>query len=300
MKREKKQPLRQKRKVIVFLVDGPTELYFLKNQVSALYDMIDPSIEVFFPPMLEGVKVKPKKEEGEDVEVVEDSLEEEEEVEEIDRHWGDFTSRLDVYPGNIVRSMNELYFDRFLDAKKLYPKDITEIIHIIDMDGAYSPDEQIVEGENPLGINKLYYDKDKIITSTVDKTIRRNKRKRDNIDKLLTFPAVLINGKHRPYSIYFFSSNLDHFAQDDANIIEGKDKVAKAIDFASQYEDDPEGFVKAVEAIPGALNDMNYEESWDFITERNSNSLERHTNINILFRKILEEAKDNKGEDDDD
>ena len=52
--------------------------------------------------------------------------------------------------------------------------------------------------------------------------------------------------------------------------------------------DDPNAFVKSIEAIPGALTQMSYEESWDFIRKRGGNSISRHTNISVLFRDLTE------------
>lgn len=44
---------RPKRKVVLFLVEGQSEINALKPVISALYDSIDPEIEVFFPTIVE-------------------------------------------------------------------------------------------------------------------------------------------------------------------------------------------------------------------------------------------------------
>jgi len=250
---------RPRRKVIVFLVEGPSELNALSPTLSTLYDSIDPTYEVFFPPMTEyGVM-----------------------------HWGDLTSKYGINPGTIEKCIDKLYFKEFLRKNKLYPKDITEIIHIFDMDGAYIEDSAVVFGQNPIGVDKLYYDDSSIITTNVDGIIERNRHKRENMDYLYSLSKIKIDSKSIPYSTYFFSSNLDHFLHNDANIVEGKEKVDRADEYALQYVDNPILFVQSIELLPGALLNMSYEESWAFIRERGSNSIKRHTNITTLLKKLM-------------
>ena len=250
---------RPKRKVIVFLVEGPSELNALSPTLSSLYDSIDTDYEVYFPPM----------------------------TEEGTEHWGDLTAKYGINPRTIEKCIEKLYFVDFLKKKKLYPKDITEIIHIFDMDGAYIEDTAVTYGKNPLGLDKTYYGEGKILTTDVDGIIERNLRKRENIDYLQSLRKIKIGSKSISYSTYFFSSNLDHFLYNDANIPEGKEKAKRAEDYALKYVDEPEKFVRSIETLPGALLDMTYEESWIYIRERCSNSIDRHTNINLLFRRLL-------------
>ena len=251
---------RPRRKVIIILVEGPSELKALAPTLSSLYDSVDQSYEVFFPPMTE------------------DGVE----------HWGDLTSKHGINSRTIEKCIEKLYFKDFLRKNKLYPKDITEIVHIFDMDGAYIEDAAIVFGENPLGIDKTYYGEDTILTTDVNSIVERNQRKRENIDYLCSLEKIKIDSKSIPYSVYFFSSNLDHFLHNDANIPEGKQKTSRADEYALKYVDDPNAFVKSIEAIPGALLDISYDESWRYIRERGPNSLRRHTNINVLFRTLIE------------
>ena len=189
-----KKGQRPRKKVVVILVEGPSELRALSNVLSALYDSIDPDYEVFFPNM----------------------------IEDGDEHWGDLTSKYGIVPEKIEMCIEKLYFHDFLQINKLYPKDITEIIHILDMDGAYIDDSCIQHKDNPLGLDKTYYAEDKILTDNVPGIVERNARKRANIDYLCSLNKIKIGSKSIPYSAYFFSSNLDHFLYDEANVISGK------------------------------------------------------------------------------
>ena len=254
---------RPKRKVVLFLVEGQSEINALKPVISALYDSIDPEIEVFFPTIVEDGGDK----------------------------RGDITSKNGISPRVIEGCIYKLFFANFFDVEKLFPKDVTEVIQLVDLDGAYIPDEQVVYGENPNGVDKPYYGDNQILTTDVDNMLLRNTRKRENLDYLSSLSELSIKSKRPKYSVFFFSSNLDHFLYGDANL-SMREKTSKSDEYAARYELDPEGFVSAIKATPGALLDMNYEQSWQFIKEEN-NSIKRYSNINILLDRLLNEAEQN-------
>lgn len=166
------------------------------------------------------------------------------------------------------------------------PKDITEIIQIIDMDGAYVSDDMVRLGENPIGENRPYYNLDTILTQNVNGIIKRNEQKRKNIDYLSSLRALKVKQKTVKYSVYYFSSNLDHFLHNDANL-PYREKRAKADAFARQYIGNIEGFVKRISEDLGASTNMNYDQSWNFIKTIGINSLQRHTNLDVLLKELL-------------
>ena len=59
--------------------------------------------------------------------------------------------------------------------------DFKEIIHIVDMDGAYAPDSAVIEEAEAV---KPVYSVTEIRTANPDGIISRNVRKRENIDRL--------------------------------------------------------------------------------------------------------------------
>lgn len=251
---------RQKRKVVLILVEGQSEINTLKPVLSALYDNIDEDIELFFPTI----------------------------VEDEDNIRGDITSKMGIHPGVIEGCIYKLFLKNFFEVEKLYPKDISEIIQIVDMDGAYIPNSQVIFGENPLGENKPYYGEATIITTNVDGIIQRNKRKRDNIDYLTSISEISVKSKRPRYSVFFFSSNLDHFLYGDANM-KNREKVDKADEYSARYESDLQGFISSIKLNAGALTGLAYDESWKYIKDGN-HSLEPHTNINILLDRLINES----------
>lgn len=252
---------RPKRKVVLFLVEGQSEINALKPAISALYDSIDPEIEVFFPT------------------IVEDGCDKR----------GDITSKYGIVPDVIEGCIYKLFLKTFFDTEKLYPKDVSEIIQIVDLDGAYIPDECVVYGVNPNGEDKPYYDEHHIITTDVESIVQRNARKRENLDYLSSIDNLQTKSKRPKYSVFYFASNLDHFLYGNANL-STQEKVSKADDYAAQYELDPEKFVLAIQSTPGVITEMDYQQSWEFI-KNDINSLKRHSNIGILLKRLLDESE---------
>ena len=244
-------------RIVIVIVDGGSEIKSLGPVLSSLYDNTNPNYIVKFPPMVSGGS----------------------------KDRGDFTTKFGVNPKTAAGCINKLYIDPLLEQNGLSPNCIGEIIHIVDMDGVYIDDSDIIFDSHR---EKYYYGEDgKLLTSDVEFAKRRNLMKRKNIDFLYNLDFINNGDCSIPYSIYFFSSNLDHVLHGDANMPYGYEKVKRAEEFARKYEDNPEDFLKAIESIPGTLLDMTYEETWDYIRKRGSHSIEPHTNINILLRKIM-------------
>ena len=93
------------------------------------------------------------------------------------------------------------------------------------------------------------------------------------------------DGKIKPYSVYYFSANMDHVMNDDANMPPFS-KASSAKILANQFYGDPVGMAKMFIDHPYAVKHMSYAESWNYIQE-GINSLYKGTNINILFEKLL-------------
>lgn len=250
---------RPKRKVILFLVEGKSDREALRLAIPELYDEIDEDFEVFFPTIREA-------------------------DEEI---GGDVTSKIGVYPRNIEDKIYNLFLKDFFDEEKIFPKDITEIVQIVDTDGAYIPDECVMVGENPDGSDKPYYSDTGIICTNPTRIVKRNECKRENLDYLSSLEKIKVRQKSVPYRIYFFSCNLDHYLHHSANL-DYRMKRTLAATFSKSYISDVRGFVKEISDDPGATSDMSYEESWRYIKE-GMNSISRHTNLNLLFDRLASE-----------
>ena len=249
---------RPKKQIVLFLVEGLSERNALWTIMSELYEKIDENAEVFFCQMEEDGVV-----------------------------GGDITSRNGVTPEKIEMLMHKLVVGPLLDKENIYPKDVTEIIQIVDLDGAYIPDENVVFPSEPLSEeHPVMYYADRIEANNVQGIRNRNLRKRANIDYLCSRKEIKVKTKTVPYSVYYMSCNLDTFLHRETNIPTGREKCDKAAQFYSQFDGD------AMLAAKFFINDQDvahgrtYEESWAYIRQ-GYNSLRRFSNINLLCEKLL-------------
>ena len=195
--------------------------------------------------------------------------------------YGDITTHL--RPLSSSSSILSLIGNRvsvYLKNNNINRSRIIDIIHIVDTDGAYIPDDAVVFDEDA---DSPVYTEENIRTKDTDSIRKRNRQKRDCLDKLTSTSAIW----GIPFHIYFMSSNLDHVISDAMNLDADK-KKSNDVKFALKYRDDCIGFLSFLENN-GISVCKSYRESWEFV-KADRNSLKRFTNINICFSK--EEEKD--------
>lgn len=185
---------------------------------------------------------------------------------------GDITSDIGTTPQNIKSKIVEQIKKQF-KPPTFTPNDFIEVVQLVDMDGVFIDDSKVVYEE----VDKLYYGSDSIKCKDRDATIKRNKKKVANLKALINLKKVW---RTIPYSVYFFSSNLDHVLHDDSNLKDDK-KTDMAWKFAKKYENDIKGFMEFFSNEEYAVKGT-YDETWNFITA-DSNSLKRFTNFHLLF-----------------
>ncbi len=256
---------RPKKKIVLFLVEGKSDREALQIAISELYESIDEDIEVFFPIIHNG-----EEERGGDL--------------TTSRYTDKRGRNKWVTPDNIEDALYSLFLEDFFDEKKIMPKDITEIVQIVDMDGAFVPDDCILLDPSLTEEQSTLYTDSHILCRDIDNIVDRNNRKRNNISFLCSTKTIKIKTQTKPYSIYYFSSNLDHFLHNDANL-DHKQKRNLADAFSNRFIGDVDGFISMFSTDPGSTKEMTYNESWNYIKE-GTRSLSRHTNINLLLQKL--------------
>lgn len=201
---------------------------------------------------------------------------------------GDITSKYGVTPDNIENLLGKLFVDPFFAKHQyLYPKNIAEIVHIVDLDGTFIPNDRVMFS-NEVGEETIYKE-DSIQTADVKGIQERNQRKQDNLkvliskDKIVIRPKNARNTKTVDYSVYYFSCNMEHYLYHEANATKDM-KINNAKEFSLECDFDTDAFIKHFVENRESAN-MSYCESWDFIQE-GLRSLERHTNLDILISKL--------------
>lgn len=164
----------------------------------------------------------------------------------------------------------------FSDIK---PSDISCIIHIVDTDGAFIPRSSIIESDDVTFV----YETDCIRASNPDVVFGRNRKKANNIRVLMDTKQI----DNIPYSIYFASCNMEHVLFGRV-VNEGNKMVIKkqlADQFIIQCKKNP-AIVKDTVFNDQIAYDSSFEESWGEI-QKDTNSLKRHTNLNLYLKTIM-------------
>mgnify|MGYP006988841146 CR=1 FL=1 len=193
---------------------------------------------------------------------------------------GDITTRNGVNGNNVVSKIgNEI--KGFASSRKYKKTDFKQIIHIVDTDGAFIPDENIIEES---GLENNVYEDDGIHTLNVDGIIKRNAQKTENLDRLRRRGSIW----DIPYRVYYMSCNLDHVLHNKRNST-NDEKESNAFTFAQMYKDDRDGFLdficKSEFSVTG-----DYNESWKLM-EKDLESLKRHTNLGIGLEEYRKEKE---------
>lgn len=186
---------------------------------------------------------------------------------------GDITTQYGNISSNIVAKIVDIV--RAFSGKVFKPTDFLEVVHLVDMDGAYIPDENIVESTN----DKNIYNDEQIVTSKVHSTIIRNHQKQEILYKMIGLNKVWGS---IPYSVYYFSCNMDHVLHNKANLSRAdKDKFATEFEneFFGKSEKFIEFFNKAEFVVKGT-----YGETWEFI-KAGTNSLKRYSNFAVYLNE---------------
>ncbi len=185
---------------------------------------------------------------------------------------GDITIKDYVTLESIVAKINE----RIEDIQNRYryqTSDILKIIHLSDTDGVFIEDQYVQYAD----VNSLHYYTNHMETNLIEAVIQRNHNKAQVLFKLRK--TSKINGIS--YRIYYNSCNLEHVLYNELKDFTNEEKQIMSDEFAEKYDGNVEGFIKFISDSDMAVSGT-YQQSWNFI-EKGVNSLNRHTNINLLF-----------------
>lgn len=185
---------------------------------------------------------------------------------------GDITSDSFSNSSNAIAKVNNLikaFLTKELGIKK---SDIIQIVHLIDMDGAYIEGNQIQVED----VKGFAYSESAIIANSVEHVVKRNSRKQQVIDRLSLCPKI----SGIPYSMYYFSCNLEHVLFNEINLADEL-KLEYAERFSDSYYKTEATFVDFIREEQFAVKG-DYKETWEFI-KLNGNSLKRYSNFHLFF-----------------
>ena len=184
----------------------------------------------------------------------------------------DITTELDVNTSNVVAKIGDVV--KKYAGRTFKSGDFSRIIHITDTDGAFIPDDAVVEDAAAV---KPLYSATEIRTQRKSGIENRNLRKRECLNRLSS--ASRIWGV--PYQIYYMSCILDHALYGKLNSTDDE-KESDSFAFAKKYRDDIPSFMKYISESDFSVVGS-YPQSWQYISE-GLHSLERHTNFGLCFQ----------------
>lgn len=185
---------------------------------------------------------------------------------------GDITTEKGVTKNNILKKIGDVVKNHAAN-NHLSKTHFQEIIHIVDMDGAYIPAEAVIPDTQ---CEKPYYTLTEIRTAHAAELRERNRSKSEVLDKLSSVNTVW----GLPYQVYYMSCNLDHVLYGKLNSSD-EEKEADAHAFAKKYVHDIPGFKDFIIKSPFSVCN-GYRDSWKYIAKE-KHSLERHTNLGICI-----------------
>ncbi len=162
---------------------------------------------------------------------------------------------------------------QFLDRYRYRLSDLKQIVHLVDMDGAFVPDECVCLGT----MDRIRYFSDRIETSSPESILARNRHKRKVLNHLSSLSAI----GSVPYAIYFFSCNLEHVLHNERRSMTSREKVRYAQEFTDRFYDCPRTFLSFIRSHEFAVTGE-YEETWRFI-RGGTHSLNRYSNFHLFF-----------------
>jgi len=188
-----------------------------------------------------------------------------------------------------VKTEISYHVQTFIKDRKFLLEDIAIVFHLLDMDGAYIPDEWIcpmTEAEKSSNKPVLYYDKSVharlFRKAAFNPPCELHKGKRFAMDHLLlTYRIKVVSdseNKTIPYRLFFMSCNLEHFFYGERNFPDNeKEKQAENLEKTYSVEEYM-SFLKKYEMIEM----QEYGVSWYYIRRRNENSLSRCSNVLLI------------------
>ena len=197
-------------------------------------------------------------------------------------HNGDITTEKDTNEKTIVKKLNEIVIDwrngRAEPFIRISTADVEKIIHVVDMDGVFIPEDAIVQTDDA----KVQYQEKSIRYFSREQIVGRNRKKAKVIRRLIDVKQI----DNIPYELFFASCNMDHLLFDARNpFADVKGRNARV--FASRCKD--KNYLKDSIFAENICANGSYQESWQMI-QKDYNSIERHTNMNLMLEDVTEKC----------
>lgn len=186
---------------------------------------------------------------------------------------------------SVKTAVNDLV-RKFVTSYRLQPKDLLQVAHLMDTDGAFVPESAIREDHAASGFQYT--------TTTITAPAKDDVRKRNAVKSrnMLLLAGMRTTYKSIPYEAYYCSRNLEHVLHNIENDCTTREKLKLSDQFDERYRGRSADFLNFISTVPPAVPTNEYADSWEYIKKQGElRSLERGCNLHILLHKILSQYR---------
>ena len=252
------------RRIVLFVVEGPTDADLLLPVFNAMLTRHDVCDEEFHCDMLTAPN-----------------------------HRTEFYRRNGFYPSetNPLDTVRRLVVD-YLDHWEYSPKYLECVLQVCDLDGAFIPDDHV--RANP-ALPDITYLSDAIVTPSPDALISDHRLKQGSASVLVSSDCLKLKRNQRvPYRLFYCSRNLEHAFCGLDGTLSDRDKRIHAARIAARYANDPQAFRQLLADLATMHGDpgdweRDWERSWRYALE-GLHSLQRGSNLAFAEPFILQAA----------
>lgn len=170
-----------------------------------------------------------------------------------------------------------------IERRHLYRwTDLERMVHVVDLDGAFIPDHCVIQDPAVAGTT---YRTDSIVTSNRDAMLLRNDAKRRALHRLVSSGSLTFNRKPVPYQVFFMSRNLEHALFGIERDLDESVKERLSQAFVEKCRLVPSTLPDLLRSQDVHVQG-DYDSTWKFI-QQGTNSLHRGTNIALLLDRAL-------------
>ena len=164
----------------------------------------------------------------------------------------------------------------YIERQRIAWKDITQIVYLTDTDGVFVPDDAVLLDES---CEHVQYGASEMRCACPDRIRARNHQKSESLLELCRISELTFKRHPVPFSVHYFSRNLEHALHGRIEEQTQNEKVKLARAFSARYSQDVLSFRQLLD---GLCPVGGYQETWEYIA-RGTRSLERGSNLILVL-----------------
>ena len=181
---------------------------------------------------------------------------------------------------NVRDTVRQFVLDR-IESRHAYDwGDIDRIVHIVDLDGAFVPDDCIRQGTG----RGFVYGEDFIAARKPESVAARNREKAASLRDLVECRELTYKRRRVPYGVYFLSCNLEHALYGLTRDCTNREKRLLSTAFDRKIGQRPQAFARLLRSDAVRVPGDDLDATWDYV-QQGTRSLERGSNLFLVLEQ---------------